>query len=239
MRKMKWMIACALLAAGAATAEIVTIDEQYNGGSNIAEYVANDTTNPYDGTANGGNANFEVGKAVGSNASGLSRPAFYFQIPAGYTSEQITNAVLSFRLNIRNSPTTDLDIYSAYATSLGTRDAAFAKAMFSDASFTDTGLGIGYSGAGTGIYDFDVTALVKAALERGNTTNVIAFRLQMKNDTTFVYNSIDNYQIIGFGAVTDTYRPNLVLGLGPKPVKISLFAITGVICDFLHYNTTK
>ena len=225
MQKMKWLAAAAMMMAGAVSASLITIDEAYNGGANIAEYIAQDNTDPYSNViANAGNGKFEVGKAVGSNANGLNRPAFYFQIPTGYTSAQVTNAVLSFRLNTKNSPTTDLDIYSAYATSLGTKDATFAKLMYKDTSFTDTGLGLG-TNAAILIHSFDVTSLVKAAIDLGNPTNVIAFRFQVKNDTTFAYKSTNNYQIIGFGATTEAYRPNLVLDIGSKAKSLSLFVI--------------
>lgn len=226
MQKMRWMVITAMsLVAGAVSASLITIDEAYNGGANIAEYIAKDNTDPYSNViANDGKGSFEVSKAVGSNANGLNRPAFYFQIPTGYTSAQVTNAVLSFRLNTKNSPTTDLDIYSAALNTLGTKDADYAKSMYSNASFTDTGLGLG-TGAGIQVQSFDVTSLVKAAIDQGNPTNVIAFRFQMKNDTTFAYKSINNYQIIGFGAATEATRPELVLDIGPKAKSLSLFVI--------------
>ena len=239
MQKMKWLAGAAMMMAGAVSASLITIDEASNGGANIAEYGAQDNTDPYSNEiANAGSGSFEVGRTVGSNANGLSRTAFYFQIPTGYTSAQVTNAVLSFRLNAKNSPTTELDIYSAYATSLGTKDATFAKSMYSDASFTDTGLGLG-TGAAILINSFDVTSLVKAAIDQGNPTNVIAFRFQMKNDTTFAYKSINNYQIIGFGATTETYRPNLVLETIPEPTTAGLMGIVGGLVFLVRHHFVK
>jgi hypothetical protein len=220
MRKIKWLAAAAMMMAGAVCADGVTIviDREYNSGANIAEYSAWDTNNPWDGTANNGSTNFLVGTSAGVVSAGganpvLRRPAFFFEIPTGTTSAQVNNATLRVRLNTKTNPTTDLDIYSAALNTLGSKNAAYAKSMFSDASFADTGLGLSKTAANNSSYTFDVTSLVKAAID--DNKSVIAFRFQMAGDTTLTYGILNNYNLLGFNAATVEYRPALTLEVNP------------------------
>ena len=228
MQKMKWMAGAAMMMAGAVSAELITIviDRDYNSGNNIAEYSAWDTSKPWDGTADSGDGNFAIGTAAGvslTNGTQLRRPAFFFKIPTGCTSAQIINATLKVRLNVKMNPTTALSIWSAATNTLwGGGNATYAKSMFSNSSFTDTGLGLATT-ATAGIHTFNVTSLVKAALDQNLSTTVVAFRFQMDNDTSFTYGTLSNYNIIGFDAETIGNRPALTLEV--MPITVGLFNV--------------
>jgi len=236
MQKMKWLAGAAMMMAGAVSADLVTIviDRDYNSGNNIAEYSAWDTSNPFNGVANSGAHNFNTGTGVGvtvNSGEQLRRPAFFFEIPTGYTSAQVSNATLRVRLNTKTNPTTDLNIYSAALNTLGTKDGAYAISMFSDASFADTGLGLSTTAATSSNYTFDVTSLVKAAID-GN-KSVVAFRFQMEDDTSLTYGTLNNYNLIGFNAATLDYRPSLTLDVIPEPATLGLFSVaTGLTLFF-------
>jgi len=168
MKRSKWIIVSVLLVVNV-DADVVTIDENYNQGANVAEYLAREVV-PYNGTAVGpqdsGNADFEIGKAVGVSSSGnLQRAMFFFDLD-GYSSSQITNAVLKVRLNAKTDVTNPLDIYSAATDSLGAGTALYARQTYGDASFTDSGLGLG-TGAAVMIQQYDVTSIVQLAAENG------------------------------------------------------------------------
>jgi len=219
MRIPNSMLALAILVAGLgnAAAETIEIDRDYNDGENIAEYSAWDTNNPFNGVANAGASNFNNGTGVGVTVEGadLRRPAFFFQLPTGYTSAQIGNATLRFRLHDRNSPTEDLAIYSAALDSLGTQDGPYARSMFSDDSFADTGLRISTDAPPKTNYEFDVTSLVKAALDQNNAGTVMAFRFQMVDDTSLEHGILNCYTLLSFGNEIPGNRPALTLEVIP------------------------
>jgi len=238
MQKMKWLAGAAMMMAGAVYADLVTIviDRAYNSGNNIAEYSAEDRSNPWDGTATVGTGVFKGGTTVGVAVDGKRnyRPAFFFEIPTGTTSAQVSNATLRVRLDGKVGPTTDLSIYSAALDTLGTKDATYAISMYSDASFTDTGLGL-TSAAATGIiHTFDVTSLVKAALDEDLSTTVVAFRFQMDDDTLLAYGVNNNYVLIGFDTATIENRPALTLEVIPEPATLGLFSVTAGILLFFR-----
>ena len=216
------MFALAVLVAGISTAAsqvIIVIDRDYNSGNNIAEYSAWDTTNPFDGVANSGASAFSNGTGVGVTVNGtqLRRPAFFFELPTGYTSAQINEATLRFRLNDKTNPTTNLSIYSAALNTLGTQNSTYAISTFSSGNFTDTGLGLATTAATGTNYTFNVTSLVKAALDENLSTTVVAFRFQMDNDTTLAYGTQNNYLLLGFNTTTTGNRPALTLDVIPEP----------------------
>jgi hypothetical protein len=238
MKILTSMFALAILVAGlsnAAAQVIIVIDRDYNSGNFIAEYSAWDSTNPFDGIATNGAGNFNAGTGVGvastgGNNTGLRRPAFFFQIPTGYTSAQINDAKLRVRLNTKTDPTTALNIYSAALNTLGTKDAAYAISTFSSGNFTDTGLGLATTAANSTNYEFNVTSLVKNALDLNLATTVVAFRFQMKDDTTLTYGTLNNYNIIGFDGATIANRPALTLDVIPEPGTVGLL---GAAAGFL------
>jgi len=215
------MLALAILVAGLgkAAAETIEIDRDYNDGQNIAEYGAWDTNNPFNGVAKGGASNFNNGTGVGVTVEGtdLRRPAFFFQLPDGYTSAQIGNATLRIRLHDSNSPTEDLAIYSAALDWLGTQDGPYARSTFSDDSFADTGLRISTEADTRTNYEFDVTSLVKAALDQNNAGTVMAFRFQMVDDTSLEWGIQNSYTLLGFGNEIPGNRPALTLEVIPEP----------------------
>jgi len=230
MKKLRWSAVAAMLMAGTAsaqTSETITIDRDYNSGNSIAEYSARDTSNPFDGVANAGAANFQNGTGVGVTTSGteLRRPAFFFEIPTGYTSAQINDASLRFRLHTKATPTTALNIYWAALDTLGTKDATYAISTFSSTAFNNTGLSLATTAATGTNYTFDVTSLVKAALDLNLATTVVAFRFQMADDTTLTYGTLNNYNLIGFGNTTEANRPALTLEVVPEPSTLGLLGI--------------
>jgi predicted amidohydrolase len=77
--------------------------------------------------------------------------------------------------------------------------------------------------ATAGIHTFNVTSLVKAALDQNLSTTVVAFRFQMDNDTSFTYGTLSNYNIIGFDAETIGNRPALTLEV--MPITVGLFNV--------------
>jgi hypothetical protein len=231
MKKLRWSAVAAMLTAGTVSAQItetITIDRNYNSGNSIAEYSAWDTSNPFDGVANAGAYNFATGTSVGvavNTGEQLRRPSFFFEIPTGYTSAQINDASLRFRLNAKATPTTALNIYWAALDTLGTKDATYAISTFSSTAFNNTGLSLATNAATATNYTFDITSLVKAALDLNLATTVVAFRFQMADDTTFTYGTLNNYNLIGFGGTTEANRPALTLEVVPEPSTLGLLGI--------------
>jgi len=215
------MCAAAALVAGLANAaaETIVIDRDYNDGANIAEYSARDTTSPFDGLADFANSKFNNGTGVGVTVEGteLRRPSFFFEIPTGYTSAQISSATLRFRLHEMNNPTEELAIYSAALDTLGTQDGRYARSTFSDESFANSGLRISTDAATRTNYEFDVTSLVKRALDQNLSTTVVAFRFQMMDDTSLEGGIPNNYCLLGFENETPWSRPALTLEVIPAP----------------------
>jgi hypothetical protein len=212
-------LAVSVAGLGNAAAETITIDRDYNGGASIAEYTAWDTANPFNGLANYGNGQFSGGTSVGATVEGtnLRRPSFFFAIPTGYTSAQIRNATLRVRLHSKMNPMKDLTIYSAALDTLGTKDGAYAKSTFSDESFADTGLRISTDAATRTNYEFDVTSLVREALDLNLPTTVIGFRFQMMDDTSLERGIPNSYTFLGFETKTPFSRPALTLEVIPEP----------------------
>jgi hypothetical protein len=221
MKKIRWSAVAAMLMAGTADAqptELIIIDRNYNGGENVAQYTASNSSNPFNDIANWGSTKFTSGTGAGVVGDGteIRRPALFFMIPSGYTSAQVASASLSFRLFRKNEPTNDLAIYSAPLDTLGTNDSAYARSMFSDDSFADTGLRLSTT-APVGNHTFDVTSLVKAALDKNNATTVIAFRLQMVDDVSLDYGNPNNFGLIGFEALQDSNCASLTLEMISEP----------------------
>jgi hypothetical protein len=232
MNKLNSILAATLLIAASANAQtIITIDRDYNGGSNIAEYSARDNTNPFDGIANFGSGNFASGTSVGPSSSGteLRRNAFFFEIPTGYTTAQINEATFRIRLNSKSNPTTDLSMYWAALDTLGTRDGTYAISTFSSASFTDTGLGLATTAATATTYTFDITSLVRQALDLSLSTTVVAFRFQMDDDISLAYGTQNNYTLLGFDTATVANRPALTLDVVPEPSTLGLLGAAAVV----------
>jgi hypothetical protein len=233
MKKIRWSAVAAMLTAGTVSAQItetITIDRDYNGGANIAEYNAADTTDPFNGLANVGGHSFQAGTGVGVASvgganTGLRRVAFLFELPTGIFGEQITDASLRFRLNTYITPTTGLDIYWAPLDTLGTTNQAYALSTFSSAAFTNTGLSLATNAATGTNYTFNVTSLVQQALSLSNATTVVAFRFQMEDDTSLTYGTTNNYNLIGFGGATEANRPALTLEVVPEPSTLGLLGI--------------
>jgi hypothetical protein len=232
MKKLRWPAVAAMLTAGTVSAQItetITIDRNYNGGANIAEYNAADTTDPFNGLANTGGHVFQSGTGVGVASlganTGLRRVAFLFELPTGIFGEQITDASLRFRLNNYTTPTTGLNIYWAPLDTLGTTNQAYAISTFSSTAFTNTGLSLATNAATGTNYTFNVTSLVQQALALSNATTVVAFRFQMEDDTSLTYGTLNNYNLLGFNAATEANRPALTLEVVPEPSTLGLLGI--------------
>ena len=233
MKKLRWPAVAAMLTAGTVSAQItetITIDRDYNGGSNIAEYRAWSTNNPFNDVADSGQSGFANGTTAGVTSTGtqLRRPSFFFQLPTGIFAEQITDASLRFRLFTSTTPTTDLLIYSAPLDTLGTKNAAYAISTFSSAAFNNTGLSLATNAATATNYTFDITSLVKSGLDLSLTNTVIAFRFQMDNDTSLAYGTANSYGLIGFDAADAAIRPILTLDVVPEPSTVALLAMSGL-----------
>ena len=231
MNKLNSTLAAALLVTASVSAQtIITIDRDYNGGANIAEYTAWDTSDPFNGLADSGISQFNNGTTAGviGNGTQLRRPAFFFQLPTGYTSAQINDATLTFRLNSITTPTTDLHIYSAALDTLGTKNGAYAISTFSSAAFTTTGLSLATNAATATNYTFDITSLVKSGLDLSLTNTVIAFRFQMDDDTSLAYGTANSYTLLGFNTTAAANRPVLTLDVVPEPSTYALLAMSGL-----------
>jgi len=210
MKKTRWMVG-ALLIAGMAQAEVVTLDESTP--TKVANWIAREagTVGTPTGVATAGvgsNTGLDtVAAGIVTGAwGGLYRNGFDFDVSGQQT---ITNAMLSVYLGWKVSPTVDLAVFAK--TVGGTLNATSTKAIkaYNDSGYVDTGLRM-VPGSAFGFHAFDVTSYVTNAVANGGT---VSFRFQMLNDTSLPFGTDNRYALRSFR--TTSQEPSLDLYIIP------------------------